>query len=83
MSDVLASKTVRLLLFLSSKATALILLAAFLKAWHGYDIPLLTELFGFEGAMFAAVAAKNGLDNFVSYRSEIQTKAIEAGVSPF
>lgn len=78
MSQMLASLTVRVLLALSIKATVLVLLATALAAL-GYDMPYLTELLGFEGAMFAAVTAKNGADNFIAYRRE--TTAIAAGVA--
>ena len=79
MNDVLASKTVRVAFAFAAVGVGAVLFDSAMGVALDYKVRYVPELFGLLSAMFTAITAKNGVDNYFAY-SERKTTML-AGVS--
>ena len=79
MNDVLASKTVRVAFAFAAVGVGAVLFDSAMGVALDYKVRYVPELFALLSAMFTAITAKNGADNYFAY-SERKTTML-AGVS--
>jgi len=64
------SKTIRVAFAFASIGVGLILFDTLMGYFLEYKVRYIIELYGLLGSMFTGLAAKNGVDNYISYNRE-------------
>ena len=75
MPAALASKTVQVAFAFAGIGVGLVLFDTVMGYCLGYKVRYVPETMALLSAMFTGIAAKNGVDNFISYRRETTTQA--------
>ena len=79
---VFESKTVQVAMIFAGMGFLLIIFDTILGLLVHYQVHFIIEFFGLLGTLFTGIAAKNGVDNYISYRRDTATTIQGLGAPP-